>query len=403
MNRFPIRYYPHPINTICDIALVQTILIALCIFSFTGPVCGQNIDVWVGTAKTGIYHLTLDVEQGKLTEPTLASETNGAGFLAMHPNGKVLYATDRENDGSVTAFSIVNSLPAGDSSLRSAKRVNHKKLERRHSIPTGDGGAACVAVDKLGKVLMSAQYGGGSTTTYRLKEDGDLLARANNIEHGQGSGENAKRQATAHPHWVGTSPDNRFLLVPDLGTDQVFQYQLNSETGDLLLKSKIPLPPGSGPRHMKFHPSGEYAFVLNELSLTISVFNYDQESGAFHEIQNIETLPLEFKDRHLNSAAEIRVHPNGKFVYSSNRGHDSISVFRFPPQKNKLEFVERESIRGAWPRNFNIDPSGKWLLAAGRHSNTLALFEINQDTGELTYARQIVNLPGPICVLFQNE
>ncbi|MCP4776358.1 MAG: lactonase family protein, partial [Planctomycetaceae bacterium] len=201
----------------------------------------------------------------------------------------------------------------------------------------------------------------------------------------------------------GTSPDNQFLLVPDLGTDQVFQYQLNTETGDISLKSKIPVPPGSGPRHMKFHPSGEYAFVLNELTLTISVFRYDQTNGTFQEIQNIETLPLELKDRHLNSAAEIRVHPSGKFVYSSNRGHDSISVFKFSSDNNKLELVERESVRGAWPRNFNIDPSGKWLLAAGRHSNTLAVFEIDQDSGELTYARQIVNVPAPICVLFQNE
>lgn len=372
--------------------MVQTIFAVFCFFSLTTPLWGQNIDVWVGTAKTGIYHATLNVEIGKLSAPTLASETIGAGFLAMHPNGQILYSSSRENEGSVTAFSIINNA--------SSKKPELKKLQ---SIPTGDGGAACVAIDKKGKVLMSAQYGGGSTSTYRLNPDGNLLSRVANIEHGKGSGVNAKRQATAHPHWVGTSPDNQFLLVPDLGTDQIFQYQLNADTGGIVLKSKIPLPPGSGPRHMKFHPSGEYVFVLNELTLTINVFHYDQISGKFHGVQNIETLPLELKDRHLNSAAEIRVHPTGKFVYSSNRGHDSISVFRFHPQKNQLEFVERESVRGAWPRNFNIDPSGKWLLAAGQHSNTLAVFEINQTTGELTYARQIVNLPAPICVLFKNE
>lgn len=392
MIRFPVPYYPNSTNTPSRTTLVQFILIVLCIFSFTDPVCGQSTDVWVGTAKTGIYHATLNVESGKLSAPTLASETSGAGFLAMHPNGQVLYSTNRENDGSVTAFSITSSA--------SSQNLKLKKLQ---SIPTGDGGAACVAIDKQGKVLMSAQYGGGSTSTYRLNPDGDLLSRVANIEHGKGSGVNAKRQATAHPHWVGASPDNQFLLVPDLGTDQVFQYKLNGETGGIVLKSKIPLPPGSGPRHMKFHPSGEYAFVLNELTLTINVFHYDQSSGNFHGVQNIETLPLKLKDRHLNSAAEIRVHPTGKFVYSSNRGHDSISVFRFHPQKNQLEFVERESVRGATPRNFNIDPSGKWLLAAGQNSNTLAVFEINQSTGELTYARQIVNLPAPICVLFKNE
>ncbi len=392
MNKFPIRYYPTRIDTLQPAPMVQTILAVFCFFSLATPLWGQNIDVWVGTAKTGIYHASLNVENGKLSAPTLASETSGAGFLAMHPNSQVLYSTNRENDGSVTAFSIASNA--------SSQKPKLKKLQ---SIPTGDGGAACVAIDKQGKVLMSAQYGGGSTSTYRLNRDGNLLSRVANIEHGEGSGVNAKRQATAHPHWVGTSPDNQFLLVPDLGTDQVFQYQLNAKTGDIVLKAKIPLPPGSGPRHMKFHPSGEYAFVLNELTLTINVFHYDQSSGTFKGIQNIETLSSELKDQHLNSAAEIRVHPSGKFVYSSNRGHDSISVFGFHPQKNQLEFVEHESVRGAWPRNFNIDPSGRWLLAAGQHSNTLAVFEINQNTGELTYARQIANLPDPICVLFKNE
>ena len=392
MNKCPIRYYPTAFGTTSTIPMVQSIFTVLTILLLTTPVSAQNVDVWLGTAKTGIYHSTLNVANGKLSEPALVSEISGAGFLAMHPNGRILYSTNRENEGSVTAFSIIDN-----SSNESAR------LEQLQSIPTGDGGAACVAVDKLGKVLMSAQYGGGSTSTYQLKPNGDLLALAANIKHGKGSGVNAKRQATAHPHWVGTSPENQFQLVPDLGTDQVFQYQLDTETGDIRLKSKIPVPPGSGPRHMKFHPSGEYAFVLNELTLAISVFRYDQTAGTFQEIQNIETLPLDLKDRHLNTAAEIRVHPNGKFVYSSNRGHDSISVFGFSPEKNKLELVERESVRGAWPRNFNIDPSGRWLLAAGRHSNTLAVFEIDQDSGELTYARQIVNLPAPICVLFQNE
>lgn len=392
MNKFPIRYYPTSNDTPQPVSMVRTIFVVFCFFSLSTPLWGQNIDVWVGTAKTGIYHANLNVESGKLSAPTLASETSGAGFLAMHPNGRRLYSTNRENDGSVTAFSITNNASS-----------QKPKLQKLHSISTGDGGAACVAIDKQGSVLMSAQYGGGSTSTYRLNPDGNLLSRVANIEHGKGSGVNAKRQATAHPHWVGTSPDNQFLLVPDLGTDQVFQYQLNAKTGEIVLESKIPLPPGSGPRHMKFHPSGEYAFVLNELTLTINVFHYDQSSGKFQGIQNIETLPSELKDRHLNSAAEIRVHPTGNFVYSSNRGHDSISVFRFHPQKKRLEFVEHESVRGAWPRNFNIDPSGKWLLAAGQHSNTLAVFEINQDTGELTYARQIINLPAPICVLFKNE
>jgi len=247
---------------------------------------------------------------------------------------------------------------------------------------------------------MSAQYGGGSTSTYKLKDDGSIEILVATIEHGAGSGVNEKRQAESHPHWVGTSPDNKFLMVPDLGKDSVVVYQLDTATGKATQHSEVPTPPGSGPRHMKFHTSGKYAYVLNELTLTVSVFAYQADSARFTELQVIETLPNEMKDKHLNSAAEIRVHPNGKFIYTSNRGHDSITVFSVDQSTGKLTFVEREHVRGGWPRNFNLDPSGKWLLAGGQHTNTLTVFEVDQDSGKLTYARKSVNVPAPICVLF---
>ena len=151
---------------------------------------------------------------------------------------------------------------------------------------------------------------------------------------------------------------------------------------------------------MKFHGSGKYAYVLNELTLSVSVFEYDATDAKFKKLQEIESLPKDLKDEKLHSAAEIRIHPTGKFVYTSNRGHDSITVFAVDQESGKLSFVQRESIRGAWPRNFNIDTSGKWLLAAGRHTNTLTLFSIDQETGKLAYARKSVNVPAPICVVF---
>jgi 6-phosphogluconolactonase len=247
---------------------------------------------------------------------------------------------------------------------------------------------------------MSAQYGGGSTTTYTIMPNGSLGQRVEVVEHGEGSGVDANRQATSHPHWVGTSPDNRFLMVPDLGMDRVVVYELDAETGKLTSHSKVAVPPGSGPRHMKFHPLGRFVYVLNELTLTVSVFEYDASAAVFKNIQLIESLPEELKNKNPNSAAEIRVHPTGKFIYTSNRGHDSISVFSVDQQTGKLEFVEREPIRGSWPRNFNIDPTGNWLVAAGARSNTLSLFEINTDTGRLGFTQNIVNVPSPICVLF---
>jgi 6-phosphogluconolactonase len=252
--------------------------------------------------------------------------------------------------------------------------------------------------------LLSAQYGGGSTSSYSVNPDGSLKERVEKIEHGEGTKVNPRRQEAAHPHWVGTSPDNRFVFVPDLGADRVFAYELDAEQASLKLHSKIPVPPGSGPRHMKFHTTGKYVYVLNELALTISVFEYDAEKAEFKDIQLIKTLSEEAKAKEKqNTAAEIRVHPSGKFVYSSNRGHDSISVFSVDQATGKLTLVEQVHVRGAWPRNFNLDPSGKWLIAAGQNSNTLSLFEVDQESGKLTYTQKTVNVPAPICVLFENE
>ena len=354
----------------------------------------QTIDVWIGTGRAGIYHLTLDTKDGILSKPMVVSEAKGAGFLSLHPNGKVLYATTREGGGGVTAFSIDRSADPD---------IVSDKLSPIGTISTGDGGAACIAVDRSAMALMSAQYGGGSISTYALTDSGSLDRRVQTVEHGVGSKSHPKRQQTAHPHWVGTSPDNRFVMVPDLGKDQVLVYEFDSDSGQVNWKSSVDLPAGSGPRHMKFHPTGDYVFVLNELALTLSVFRYDPESGALTPVQEISTLPESLKDKHLNSAAEIRVHPTGRFVYASNRGHDSISVFSFDLELGELKLVERESIRGAWPRNFNLDPSGRWLIAAGQRSNTLALFEVDLETGELVFARQVVNATDPTCVLFQSE
>lgn len=367
--------------------VATALLIALAI---TMNMSAQEIDVWIGTGgPEGIFHSKLNTKTGKLSKPVNAGKISGAGFLAMHPNGKMLYSTGRQGkENGIAAFSI---------------EPESKALSLISFAGSGDGGAACVGVNKTGTVAMSAQYGGGSTSTYSLNEDGSIKSLVAALEHGKGSGVNAKRQSEPHPHWVGTSPDNKFLFVPDLGMDAVVVYQLDPKTGVATKHSKVDTPPGSGPRHMKFHTSGKYVYVLNELALTISVFGYEPSNAKFTELQVIETLPQDLKDKHLNSAAEIRVHPTGKYVYSSNRGHDSISVFSVDESTGKLSFVEREHVRGAWPRNFNIDPSGKWLLAAGRHTNTLTVFEIDQASGKLTYNRNCVNVPAPICVLFENE
>jgi 6-phosphogluconolactonase len=183
--------------------------------------------------------------------------------------------------------------------------------------------------------------------------------------------------------------------------DRVIIYRLDPAQPGLARHGEGTLPPGSGPRHMKFHPDGKHIYVLNELELTVTTFAYDPSSGTMAAIQTIPTVPvLEKKKETSVSASEIRVHPSGRFVYAANRGHDTITAFGVDKETGHLREIEREPIRGGWPRNFNIDPSGKWLLAAGRDSNTLAVFKIDDATGELTYIRQMISVPTPICVLF---
>lgn len=356
----------------------------------------ELLDVWIGTGRgnnsKGIYHATLNSETGKLSKTTLAAEMSGPGFLAMHPNKSHLYAVGSlDAKPSVAAFAIGGR--GGDASLAFV-----------NSVEIGDGGAAHVGVHPTGKMLLTAQYGGGSVAAFRLKSDGSLDARTQIIEHEGGSGVVPGRQKSPHPHWTGYSPDGKFAFVPDLGLDQVKIYRVDADNAQITSHGKAELPPGGGPRHMKFHPGGRWVYVLNELSLSVTVFDYDASKGSMKPKQTLNAVPKEqLVKEQFKSASEIRVHPNGRFLYTANRGHDTITVFRVNADDGTLNVVERENIRGATPRNFNLDPSAKWLLAAGQESHTLASFAVDQKNGELTFNRSIVSTPAPICVLFTYE
>ncbi len=354
------------------------------------------IDVWIGTSRAepskGIYHCTLNTKSGKLSNPELAAEVGGPGFLAMHPSGGHLYAVcSVEGKRSIAAYVI-------------RKQRNKSSLAFVNSIEIGDGGAAHVAVDPTGKTLLTAQYGGGSVAVFSLNQDGSLQERTQLVEHEGGSKVVSRRQDQPHAHWVGFSPDNRFVFVPDLGLDKVVIYKVDVAASRITPHGFGEVPPGGGPRHMKFHTNGKWAYVLNELDLSVTVFDYDAKAGTMTPKQTIPTVSKEqLAKEKFKSASEIRVHPNGRFVYSANRGHDTITAFRVNQDTGQLAVIERENVRGATPRNFNLDPSGHWLLAAGQDSHTLASFEVNQDTGELTYNRSNVFAPSAICVLFARE
>jgi 6-phosphogluconolactonase len=336
-----------------------------------------------------VYHARLDLATGKLTTPTLAAELASPGFVALHPNQHVLYATCQiKRRGSVASFAIETQ--DGQSTL---KPLN--------SVEIGDGGAAHLTVGRLGKCLLTAQYGGGSVALFPLDDQGKVGDRAVLVKHKGGSRIVGNRQDSPHAHWVGTDANNRFAFVPDLGLDQVVIYRLDADRLSLSTHGLGATPPGGGPRHFKFHPDGRFAYVLNELALSVTVFAYDSSRGQLARVQTIPTLTESQKaGEEFNAASEIRVHPSGKFLYAANRGHDSISVFSIHPDTGKLDLIEVEPIRGSWPRNFNVDPSGRWLIAAGRDSNTLSLFSIDQQTGTLQYQRHSVFCPTPICVTF---
>ena len=377
----------HAVSLICILLIVSVMA------AFPKAAEAQTINVWIGTAKSslsrGIYHCQLNTSGGKLSEPTLIAEMDGPGFLAKHPNKPVLYAVGGlSNVQVVAAFAIEGS--AEKPSLRSL-----------NSVPIGDGGAAHVSLDKTGKTLFTAQYGGGSVAVFSVQPDGMLRERTQLIDHQGGAKVVSDRQDVSHAHWTGVSPDNRFVFVPDLGLDQVVIYKFDAASGKIEAHGNGITPPGSGPRHMKFHPNGRWIYVLNELSLSVTVFEYDATLGTMTPRQTIETVPAaELEREKAKSCSEIRVHPNGKFVYAANRGHDTITVFAVDQSKGELKLVQRENPRCATPRNFNLTPDAKWLLAAGQLSNNLGLFSVDSEKGRLTFQQQSVFVPSPICVLF---
>ena len=377
----------HPVSLTCTLWFVSIVT------AFQLPAKAETINVWIGTSKSalsrGIYHCQLNTDSRKISEPTLVAEMEGPGFLAKHPNKPVLYAVGGlSNVQVVAAFAI-----EGISEKPSLRFVN--------SVPIGDGGAAHVSLDKTGKTLFTAQYGGGSVAVFSVMPDGKLIERTQLIDHQGGAKVVADRQDASHAHWTGVSPDNRFVFVPDLGLDQVVVYKLDSASGKIEAHGKGIVPPGSGPRHMKFHPNGRWIYVLNELSLTVTVFEYDASLGSMTPRQTIVTVPAaDLGVEIAKSCSEIRVHTNGKFVYAANRGHDSITVFSIDQGNGDLKFVQSVNPRSATPRNFNLTPDAKWLLAAGQLSNTLGLFSVDSGTGRLTFQQQSVFVPSPICVLF---
>lgn len=333
----------------------------------------------------GIYFSDFDGATGKLSDPVLAAEITSPSFLTIAPSGKRLYAVSEVSDvkggGVVSAFRILDS----------------GKLELINQQGSGGAGPCYVAVTSDAKFLAIANYGAGSVASYRIAEDGSLSEAASVIQH-KGSSVDPKRQAGPHAHSINFSPDNRFAYAADLGTDRIYRYSLDPSTGALVSTGETVITPGSGPRHLAFRPGGGFAYVINEMTLRMTAFEVDKNTGTFTEIQSISTLPGGAAA--VGSTAEVVAHPSGRFLYGSNRGHDSIVVYGIDDKTGKLKYVENEPIRGKTPRGFVVSPSGKWLLAAGQQSGTVTVFSIDETTGALTYNDSGIKVGSPVCVRF---
>lgn len=348
------------------------------------------IGTYTGPNSEGIYHAELDLKAAKLMAPVLAAKTMNPSFLAIHPSGKFLYAVGELSEfegqptGAVTAFAIDMSSGALQELNRSSSRGT---------------GPCHIVVDKAGKNVLIANYGGGSAAVLPLQEDGKLKPAAGFQQH-KGTSVNPQRQEGPHAHSINLDPANKFAFVADLGLDQVLVYKYDGATGAITPNTPpfAKVAPGAGPRHFAFHPSGQYAYVINELFSTMTAFSYDASQGKLTEIQTVSTLPADFKKD--SYTAEVVVHPNGQFVYGSNRGHDSLAIFKIDANTGKLTTVGIQPTGGKTPRNFAIEPTGNYLIAGNQGSNTATLFSINQATGELKQIGEPIPVPSPVCFRF---
>jgi 6-phosphogluconolactonase len=340
----------------------------------------------------GIFLVRMDRRSGKLRQVGAVNAGANPSFLAIHPNGRVLYAANElekyngKASGAVSAFAI-----ASDGALT------------RRNEQASEGGAPCyVSVDRSGRVVLVANYVGGNVAVLPIQNDGSLAPVAHIDQH-NGKGPNAERQEAPHAHCIVPDASNRFALAADLGLDRVFVYRLDiekktlhhQESGDAVMK------PGAGPRHIAFHPNAPLVFVSNELDSTVASLRFDHERGALAPLDTRSTLPSGWTGA--NYPADIHVAPSGRHVYVSNRGHNSMAMFSIVTSTGALNLEQTISTEGEWPRNFSLDPSGRWLLVANQRSNSVVVFARDEKSGRLTPTHERIELPSPVCLRFKTK
>jgi len=350
------------------------------------PPAAKAYRAYVGnyTTKTeskGIYQFRFDPATGRMSALELAVETKDPSWVIVHPGGKYLYAANEMDHGStISAFSI--DPPSG-------------LLTLLNSRPADGEGPCHLAFDRTGKFLLTANYSTGNAVVYPILADGKLGEPTASVRN-QGQPGPHQHQGGPHAHWIGTSQDNRLVYVADLGLDKVLLYRFDASKGTLAAAGGAVAKPAAGPRHVALSADERFLYVLGELDSTVTVFANDKQ--AFKSLQVVPMLPVGFSGR--NDAAEIEIHPSGKFLYASNRGHDSFAVYSINQKDGTLTQVEIVPTGGKEPRHFAIDPSGRFLLAENQNTNNIIEFRIDPLTGKLTPTGETLATPSPICIAF---
>ena len=348
--------------------------------------------VYVGTYTTtqhgraeGIHVFRFDPKTGELAHVQTVSPVADPSFLVLDAEQRFLYAVNERAEGTVSAF---------------ARNPESGELRFINSQSSHGADPCQLSIDASGKYVLVANYSSGTVAALPIAGDGSLEAASSVVQH-EGSSVISDRQAGPHTHMIAPTPEGQSILVTDLGTDEVVIYRLDVGTGQLMREGAFLVEPGSGPRHFAFSPNGLNLFVINELSSTLSVFAYDAEKLAFPQLQSVSTLPDYFGGE--NSCAHVVVSADGRYVYGSNRGHDSIAIWSVGEAAGEVSRVDIVPAGGEEPRNFAIDPTGGWLLAANQKSDTIVTFQRDQETGMLTPEDVPATVPTPVCIVFGGE
>jgi 6-phosphogluconolactonase len=354
----------------------------------------RELLLYVGTYTTGksegIYLYRFDLSSGELKHVATTSHVVNPSFLALSPNRRCLYAVNEVQEFAGKKSGAVSAFAAN-------QRTGELRLLNQQ--PSLGADPCYVDVDAGNRFVLIANYTGGNVAAFPIEHDGSL-GQSTDFKQYLGSSANHERQEGPHAHCIVLDPANRFAYSCDLGTDKIMIFRFDARNGKLLPNEQpwVQVKPGTGPRHLAFHPSGKYVFVLNELHSTVTVFARDPEKGSLKELQTLTTLPQDFTGT--NTSADIHVSPDCRFLYCSNRGHDSIAIFQIDPRNGTLTSVGNESTRGMTPRNFAIDPSGAFLLAANQKSDNIVVFRIEHLTGRLSPTGHTVEVPSPVCLKF---